>query len=209
MSVITEMAVHAIKNHAIRNNMEIGKAFDILSEAMLLSEDEKKEVSDGLNKSSKVTKENPYPNSIYFTVPDEIDDATGLLMYQNIPWESKGSTEEKNYIQFGNNETLNSAMKALNRKYDFVDNDVKIVGSINFDNVDDYKKVLDFMMKQGMLVNFTDPSELDDIAISEESDDENNNDGTSVVAKPKNKLEKADPHKFKTFRSSIVRQKIK
>lgn len=208
MSVITEMAIEAIVKHSEKRNISLDESFKVISDSMMLTEDEKKDVADGLKDNKKTTKENPYPNSIYFTVPDEIDDATGMLMYQNVPWESKGATDEKNYIQFANNDTLSSAMKVLGRKYDFVDNDVKIVGTINFDNVSDYKKVLDFMLKQGMLVNFSDPSELDDIQIAED-DDQENNEGKSVVAKSKSKVEKADPIKFKSFRSSVVREKIK
>lgn len=207
MSVITEMAIESIKRYSEKNNKTINEAFNDVASSMFLTEDEKKEVLSGLKSNPKATKENPYPNSIYFTVPEEVDDATGVLMYQNVPWESKGS-DDKNYIQFANNEVLSNAMKALGRRYDFVDNDVKIVGSINFDNISDYKKVLDFMQKQKMLINYTDPSELDEIEITED-ESEDNETGKSVVAKSKDNLEKADPIKFKSFRSSVVRQRIK
>lgn len=205
MSVMTEMAISAIKKHADKNDISLNESFEILKKEMFLSEDEEKEVSDKL-KGSKATKENPYPNAIYFTFPDEVDDATGMLMYQNVPWESKG-TDDKNYIQFANDEVLSNAMKALGRKYDFVDNDVKIVGSINFDNIADYKKVLDFMQKQKMLINFTDPSGLDDIELTEDEDKIDT--GKSVVAKSKDKIENVDPVKSKSFRSSVVRERLK
>lgn len=208
MKIIVEAALKNI-HKLVTHGKDINESFSYVCNELLLTEDEKKDVESLLKDEKKPSKDNPYPNSIYFTVPDEIDDATGVLMYQNVPWDSKGSNDEKNYIQFSDDETLAKAMKALGRKYDFVDNDVKVIGSISFDNISDYKKVLDFMLKNGMLVNFTDSSELDDIEDVSEDTDETQNSGKSVVAKQKSKIEKTDPVKFKTFRSSVVRQRIK
>ena len=118
MKYMVEQAVINVNILVEKYNMAEDKAITKVSNKMELSEEEIDEVKNALKEDTKKSKENPYPASIYFTVPDEIDDVAGVLMYNNIPWESKGSDEDKNYIQFAGDENLSKAMSSLNRKYE-------------------------------------------------------------------------------------------
>lgn len=80
---------------------------------------------------------------------DDVEAATGILMYKSIPWASK----DQDQITFDNVEDLDRAKSVLARRWDFVDSDPQIVASIEFDNLDDYEQVLDFIKSKKLLVD--------------------------------------------------------
>lgn len=209
--VIVENAINNIKQYASINHVEFKEAIEPISKTLHLTPDEIIDVTEAIELDGKIkpTKENPYPNSVYFSDPNDIDSAVGMLMYNNVPWDAKGSGNDRNYIQFQNQDSLNKGMKAIGRKWDFVDNDVRTVGTVAFDNIKDYKKVLDFMNKQGMLVNYGDTTDLDEDPSLVEDEDTGSTEGKSVVAKLKNNNEKPDPVRYKTHRASVIRQRLK
>lgn len=153
------------------------------------------------------TEENPYPNSIYFEDPADITSAIGVLMYSNIPWESKSANTENPYIQFADQNSLKKAMDVLNRKWDFINNQRDNVATISFDNISDYKKVMDFINKNGMFINFDDNSELDEDIAQVEKEKVIDHNGRSFKAANKKLKEKIDPIKNKNQRSLVVRRR--
>jgi len=110
------------------------------------------------------------PESIYFKSPEEMNTATDILMYRKIPWASKGQDGDRCFVQFEKPEHMDEAHEALRRRWDFVENDCRKVAVIEFDNIDDYNKVLDFMQRRGMTLEFGGEHELDeDFNIEEEN----------------------------------------
>jgi hypothetical protein len=87
-------------------------------------------------------------NSIQFATSEELDAALGVLMYKGIPWMSKTDT----YINFADASFVTKAHEALKRRWDFVNNDERTVAIIEFDNLDDYAKVIDFIASKRMMV---------------------------------------------------------
>lgn len=113
-------------------------------------------------KTKNVPKKYIRNECIYFDDNAQAEQATGMLMYKGIPWQSRGQDDDKHYIQFDSPETTDKAYGALSRKWDFVDQDPKKVAKIEFDNMADFQKVMDFMLKQGMVMDFGGEEELDE-----------------------------------------------
>ena len=87
-------------------------------------------------------------NAIYFGSPDELETAMGVLMYKGIPWVNKGA----DFIAFQDSSFVTKAHDALKRRWDFVNRDERTVAVIEFDNLDDYQKVLDFIASKNLTV---------------------------------------------------------
>lgn len=87
-------------------------------------------------------------NAIYFSSPDELETAQGVLMYKGIPWLRKG----ENFMEFQDGTFVTQAHDALKRRWDFVNQDERTVAVIEFDNIADYEKVLDFIASKNMTV---------------------------------------------------------
>lgn len=90
----------------------------------------------------------PDSNAIYFSSPDELETAMGVLMYKGIPWISKNEDS----VVFQDSSFVAKAHDALKRRWDFVNNDERTVAILEFDNLDDYQKVLDFLATKNMTV---------------------------------------------------------
>jgi len=97
------------------------------------------------------------PNQIKFGSPDELDTAVGVLMYKGIPWISK----TLDTITFDNSNDMADAHDALKRRWDFVNLEQRTVAVLEFDNLDDYNKVLDFISSKNMTVLQADLGDLD------------------------------------------------
>ena len=100
------------------------------------------------------------PESLYFGSLEEVEQATGVLMHKGIAWGNKGSDGQGHYLQFESQTQLTRAHEALKRRWDFVDNSPRKVAVVEFDNLGDYEKVLEFMSKQGLMVEFDDREDL-------------------------------------------------
>jgi hypothetical protein len=100
------------------------------------------------------------PESIYFNSLEEMEQATGVLMSKGVAWASKGNDVSGNFIQFEGVDQLNSAHSALKRRWDFVDSSPRKVAVMEFDNLSDYEKVLEFVTKQGLMIEFDGNDEL-------------------------------------------------
>jgi hypothetical protein len=87
-------------------------------------------------------------HTIEFTNPDDLEAAVGVLMYKGIPWINKGT----NFMVFDGPDSVAKAQEALNRRWDFVNHEDRTVAFIEFDNLEDYKKVLDFIASKKMAV---------------------------------------------------------
>jgi hypothetical protein len=99
---------------------------------------------------------------IYFESQEQLDEAVGNLMDRGIAWSHKNSDGEKPYVQFSDDSALAEAQSALRRKYDFVESRQRLVASVQFDNLADYSKVLEYMRRQGMLIEYKDNMDLDE-----------------------------------------------
>lgn len=195
----------------VKKGDNLDKALNEISDDMELTDDETEDLNNIFIEPEKPlsTPENPFPNSIYFNDPDDVNSAVGVLMYNNIPWDSKGTGGDNSYIQFNDQNSLSKAMTSLNRKWDFIDNNRDNVASISFDNISDYKKVLDFINKSGMFVNFDSTTELDEDTALSEKDKPLDYTGRSFKAECKKIKEKIDPVKNKDQRSLIVRKRFR
>ena len=87
-------------------------------------------------------------NAIFFGSPDELETAMGVLMYKGIPWVTKG----EDHMVFQDSSFVAKAHDALKRRWDFVNKDERTVAILEFDNIDDYQKVLDFIASKNMTV---------------------------------------------------------
>lgn len=87
-------------------------------------------------------------HAIYFSSPDELETAVGVLMYKGIPWLRKGD----DFLEFQDSSFVAKAHDALKRRWDFVNKDERTVAVLEFDNIDDYQKVLDFIASKNMTV---------------------------------------------------------
>jgi hypothetical protein len=102
--------------------------------------------------------------SIYFSNKDDSDSAIQILMSKNIPWKQRGEEDGQHYVQFETPEEMDKAHEAMKRRWDFVDQQPRKVAVIEFDNLADYEKVLDFISRQGSLVDFNEPHDLEEDA---------------------------------------------
>ena len=84
-------------------------------------------------------------NSIKFTAED-LDTAVGVLMYKGIPWLSKN----ENSLTFDSPALVEQAKEALGRRWEFVNAQPRRVAMVEFDNLSDYQKVLEFMASKKM-----------------------------------------------------------
>lgn len=195
----------------VKKGDKVNDALNEISDDMELTDDETEELNNVFIEPEKPlsTPDNPYPNSIYFNDSDDVDSAIGVLMYNNIPWDSKSTGGEDGYIQFTDQNSLSKAMTSLNRKWDFIDNNRNNVASISFDNISDYRKVLDFINKSGMFVNFDNTIELDEDESLSEKEKTIDYSGRSFRAENKKIKEKIDPLKNKDQRSLVVRKRFR
>lgn len=92
----------------------------------------------------------PDANVIHFKSPEEVDQASGILMYKNLPWRMKSTNP--GFISFDNEEMLMEAKDALKRRWDFLEDQNRTVATIEFDNLDEYNKVLDFIRRSNFTV---------------------------------------------------------
>lgn len=93
-------------------------------------------------------------NKIWFDTEEDLNQAVGMWMYKGVAWSSKGSEDGSYFIEFPNKEILLKANEVIKRRWDLVDADQRTVGLIQFDNLKDYSKVLDFILKSNMMVSF-------------------------------------------------------
>lgn len=109
-------------------------------------------------------------NAMHFGSEDDLDTAAGMLMYKNCPWKTKSKDNGQLLIEFDDRDTLEEAMGILKRKFEFVEQGMRRVGVVEFDNLADYGKVMEFMKKQGMMIETADMGPLDeDIDLQEKT----------------------------------------
>jgi hypothetical protein len=109
----------------------------------------------------------PVPDSdcLFFETAEEADQAAGILMYKGIPWRSKDSAS-KPFIQFESVDTMHAAQDALKRRWDFVESEDRRTAVVEFDNLGDFERVMEYMNKQGMLLSYGGDHELsEDVAV--------------------------------------------
>jgi len=87
-------------------------------------------------------------NTIAFDSDEELETAMGVLMYKGIPWTHRDITS----VSFMTPDHVRQAHEALKRRWDFVNHDERTVAVIEFDNIEDYQKVLDFIASKRMSV---------------------------------------------------------
>lgn len=87
-------------------------------------------------------------NTISFDSDEELETAMGVLMYKGIPWVSRGITS----LTFMTPDDVREAHEALKRRWDFVNHEERTVAVIEFDNIEDYQKVLDFIATKNLTV---------------------------------------------------------
>lgn len=92
----------------------------------------------------------PTDNVLNFKDQEEVEQAAGILMYKSMPWRMKSTSPA--FISFDNAESLNKAKDALKRRWDFLENIDRTVAVIAFDNLDEYKKVLDYIERSHFIV---------------------------------------------------------
>jgi hypothetical protein len=109
----------------------------------------------------------PSPHSIEFS-PDDLETATGVLMYKGIPWNNRTSTG----LTFDGSHDVTRAREALARRWDFINGEDRTVASIDFDNLEDYQKVLDFIASKRMNVIVGGDADLDEDLDQQLAEDE-------------------------------------
>ena len=210
LSALLEEAEYKVRKK-VKSGKEQKDAIKEVSDDMELNDLESDALVDIFDKPEVPlsTPDNPYPNSIYFNDPADINSAVGLLMYNNIPWNAKGSDDNTQYIQFSDQDSLAKAMTALGRKWDFINNKQDNVATISFDNINDYKKVMDFITKSGMFINFNNETNLDEDINQLEKEKVVDHSGRSFKAASKKLKEKIDPVRNKDQRSMVVRKRFR
>lgn len=154
-------------------------------------------------------------NSLNFGSEDDMDQATGMLMYKGIPWKSKHKEEGQFLVEFDSETQLKEAQAVLKRKFDFVESTPRRVGVVQFDNLADYSKVLEYMNKQGMMIECSGEATLDEDAEIEEGLnvelDQAPSIGRSYAARPRgsNALSGMDVFENREARSIVVRKRWK
>lgn len=121
-----------------------------------------KEDSLDLDSTSKEKAPSPSKNAIFFDRPDEAEQAIGMLMYRSIPWKSRGQGQS-NFIEFDSREALLNALAAIKRKFDVVENGERRVALIEFDNLGDFKRVMDYIKRTNMGITFLDADKTGDL----------------------------------------------
>jgi hypothetical protein len=172
-----ELLVHeallAEAEEEVCRRMKKGKkreeAIKEVSNELEMTPHESTELTGRVKKTPKLTfKEQPAPtpaapdNSIIFESAEDAESALGILMYRSVPWSSKGVAGNNSFIQFNDANSINEAQEVLRRRYDFVESDTRKIGNIQFDNLADYSKVMEFMQRTGMLVEFKGDTQLDE-----------------------------------------------
>ena len=155
--LLIEMALEKIYS-LVSNKKTLSESIDMASKEYHLSEEEKDEINKVLDKASKSDYEDDFdvvddiiqkPDYvIYFDSEEDLSNSIGRLMYNKVPWTEQIS--DKRYgIKFGNQEDLDKAIKVL-KNYEFIsDNDIS-VASIVFDDIEDFKTVMEFITKNQM-----------------------------------------------------------
>ncbi len=107
----------------------------------------------------------PEGNVIHFKNSDEVEQAAGILMYKSIPWRIKSTSPC--FISFDDVSCLKDAKDALKRRWDFLENQNRTVAVIEFDNLDEYNKVLDFIERSHLTVVPSESSNLSEDIMDE------------------------------------------
>lgn len=156
-------------NRMINKGKNLEESVKAVSAAMWLNENEtsalferaKKELPSKVEAPQEIKEDDVVveaaeilPESMYFDTLEEVEQATGVLMHKGIAWGSKGTNADGNFLQFESQAHLEKAHEALKRRWDFVDNNPRKVAVMEFDNLQDYEKVLEFISKQGLMVEF-------------------------------------------------------
>lgn len=214
-NILCEEAESEIRRK-IRSGADKEKAIEEVANNLELDEDEIEQIDSNLNdKNTKLetpANANIKENAIFFPSAEDQNNAVGMLMYKSIPWDEKGTCDQGPYIKFANQDATNSARDILKRKWDFVDNDDKKVASISFDNLNDYNKVMSFILKSGMMADFKPVDGLDEDADIE--DQQKIKDKTpstrSFKARRKDVKEVSfKPEKDRAYRNSVIRKRWK
>jgi hypothetical protein len=219
----------------IRKGCDISKAVKMTVEQLSLTTVETLALFERLRKPDPVKKEPVLETPIdeehddrqkvlYFENTDELDEAVQILMDKSIDWTEKATTATRPYVQFADDTKLSEAQSALRRKWDFVESRKRLVAAVQFDNLRDYTKVLEFMRRQGMLLEFNEGLTLDEDydqlqtnAATEQKSAEKENrpysigeQVTSFVAKSRSPRQKSrvDPVKESRFRAVYTRRKF-
>lgn len=100
------------------------------------------------------TKASDLQESLYFGSLEEVEQATGVLMHKGVAWANKGTDGSGHYLQFESQVQLEKAHGALKRRWDFVGKTPRKVAVVEFDNLQDYEKVMEFMNKSGLMLEF-------------------------------------------------------
>lgn len=106
-------------------------------------------------------------NCLKFDSEDDLDAAAGVLMYKGCPWKTKDRGEL--LLEFDDRESLQQAQSILKRRFDFVEAAPRRVGMVEFDNLADYSKVLEFMKRQGMMLEKAETGDLEEDAELQEA----------------------------------------
>lgn len=215
-NILCETAEAEIRR-SIKSGVSMEDAINSAKDKFELSEEEMEQIDGNLNSQDKKLEtpenKNLKENTIYFPLQEDQDNAVGMLMYKGIPWAEKGIDESgKPFIQFANESDINSARELMKKKWDFIDNKDKAVANILFDNLNDYTKVMEFIKKNKMLVDFEDKEDLDEDADIVDA----MNAKQKVTAKRSFRARRKDvkednfaPEKSKSFRNAIIRKRWK
>lgn len=152
-NILIEEAVRKIRSHKIMDSVKLKKITDFVVKEMCLEEDEIETVKSLLSTPDLPVEIETPDNFIEFSTLEDLNQGLGMLMLKGIPWSSKTETFPF-IITFPNNELLVSAQETLRKKWNMVDAQQRTVGVIQFDNLKDYEKTLDFLEKSNMLVTY-------------------------------------------------------
>lgn len=146
-----KISKYASSGHLIKTKIQE------ISEEMELEPDEVEELTKRFDEDIRYPVIPDVPNNqniIWFDTEDDLNQVIGMLMYKGVAWSSKGGQDGRYFVEFPNKETLLKANDVIKRRWDLVDSDQRTVGFIQFDNLKDYIKVMDFIMKSNMMVTF-------------------------------------------------------
>jgi len=107
----------------------------------------------------------PDSNVINFKSAEEAENAAGILMYKGIGWRMKST--QPPFISFDDAAGLKDAKDALKRRWDFLENIDRTVAVIEFDNLDEYNKVLEFISRNNWVVMAADNDALTEDVMDE------------------------------------------
>lgn len=152
---LVEAAVNQIKNLNL-TGLQLQEKIKEVSDDMELEPEEIDQLKVQLTgpEFPVVPNNDTMDNMIWFDSEEDWNQAVGMLMYKAVAWSSKGELNGKFFIELPDKETLLSAHETIKRRWDFVDSVKRVVGLIQFDNLKDYSKVLDFILKSNMVVEF-------------------------------------------------------